>query len=98
VRDIYEKEDSPVQKSIKKLAAVIGYPVSCHIEWQMLWTELEPIYPDKATFAPGVAGVIQAWCNILTKRLEDEKFASWAEEFIERVEPVSSVKVVVQVS
>ena len=97
VRDVYDKEDSPVQTSFKKLAEIIGYSVSCQIEWQMLWAELESTYPDKTTFVPTVAGVVASWCETLATRLEDDRFESWTEEFLSKIEPVSAVKLFVQV-
>jgi hypothetical protein len=63
----------------------------------MLWTELEPRFPDKATFVPNVAGVIAAWCEALGARLEDDRFANWTEDLLGKLESVRSVKIHVQV-
>ena len=98
VRDVYDREDSPVQTSFKKLAEVIGYPVSCEIEWQMLWAELESTYSDKATFVPTIAGIVAVWSDTLAARLEDDRFQSWTEDFLCKIEPASAVRLFVQVS
>jgi hypothetical protein len=63
----------------------------------MLWTELGPQFLDKATFVPNVAGVIAAWCDVLGTRLEDDKFAAWTEDLIDKLQPIRSVKLHVQV-
>ena len=63
----------------------------------MLWTELEPKFPDKATFVPNVAGVIAAWCETLGTRLEDDRFTDWTEDLLGKLESVRSVKLHVQV-
>jgi hypothetical protein len=79
------------------LEGIIGLKVSCNLEWDMLWTELEPKFPDKATFVPNVAGVIAAWCETLGARLEDDRFANWTEDLLGKLESVRSVKLHVQV-
>ena len=63
----------------------------------MLWTELEPKFPDKGTFVPNVSGVIAAWCEVLGTRLEDDKFAQWTEDLIGRLERTRSINLNVQV-
>ena len=63
----------------------------------MLWTELASNFPDKATFVPSVAGVVEAWCGVLESRLEDDKFASWTEGLMEKLEPVRAIKLYVEV-
>lgn len=63
----------------------------------MLWTELEPKFPDKNTFVPSITGVIAAWCEVLGARLEDDKFTEWTEDLLGKLESVRSVKIHVQV-
>jgi hypothetical protein len=64
----------------------------------MLWGELEPAYPDKASFVSSVSGVIEAWSDALAGRLEDDRFEEWTEQLLGRLENVSEVKLLVQVS
>lgn len=63
----------------------------------MLWTELEPKFPDKATFIPNITGVIAAWSEVLGARLEDDKFTEWTEELLGKLESIRSIKLHVQV-
>jgi len=98
VRDGYEKREAAVQQSFKKLADVVGYPVSCEPEWQMLWQELENVYSDKTTFVPTIAGVIETWCHTLARRLEDDKHEAWTETFLEKLTSVRAVKLLVHVN
>lgn len=98
MRDGYERPDTAVQKSFKKLAEVVGYPVSCEPEWQMLWQELETIYADKTTFVPTIAGVIETWCHALSRRLEDDRHEAWTETFLEKLGAVHTVKLLVHVN
>lgn len=97
IRDQFEAPTCAVQKAFKTLEGIIGLKVSCNLEWEMLWTELEPRFPDKATFVPNVAGVIAAWCEALGARLEDDRFANWTEDLLGKLESVRSVKIHVQV-
>ena len=64
----------------------------------MLWGELEPAYPDKASFISSVSGVVEAWSDALAGRLEDDRFEEWTEQLLGRLENVSEVKLLVQVS
>lgn len=97
IRDIFDKDTSPVQKSFKRLAEIVGYPVSCEVEWQMLWSELEQAYPDKATFVSSISGVFEVWCDALGSRLEDDRFEDWTEQLLGSLESVSQVKLLLQV-
>ncbi|KAI9855481.1 MAG: hypothetical protein M1824_006077 [Vezdaea acicularis] len=98
IRDHYDPADSAVQKAITALTNIVGYPVSIELEWAMLWAELEQLYPDKATFVPTVAGVLQSWCNALSTRLLDDRFPKWTEELLDKLSPSRQIKVYVQVS
>ena len=64
----------------------------------MLWTELESSYPDKTTFIPDVAKVVEVWSDTLARRLDDDKYEAWTELFLEHVKSVISVNVLIQVS
>ena len=97
IRDIFDKDTSPVQRAFKKLADIVGFQVSCEIEWQMLWSELEQAYPDRATFVSSVSDVVEVWTDALAERLEDERFEDWTEQFLGGLESVREVKLIVQV-
>jgi hypothetical protein len=64
----------------------------------MLWTELEPVYPDKATFVPIITKVIEAWSDSLVRRLGDDHFEAWTEVLLEKLSRVNTVKLSIQVS
>ena len=97
IRDHFEAPACAVQKEFKALEDVVGLKVKCNLEWDMLWAELNTSFPDKATFVPNVTGVIAAWCNVLANRLEDDKFTSWTEDLVGKVEAAGAVKLQVQV-
>ena len=97
IRDQFEAPTCAVQNAFKTLEGIIGLKVSCNLEWDMLWTELEPKFLDRATFVPNVAGVIAAWCETLGTRLEDDRFTDETEDLLGKVESVRSVKIHVQV-
>ena len=86
-----------MQKAFKTLQGIIGYEISCFLEWPMLWAELGSNYPDKATFVPNVVGIITAWCDVLSARLEDNRFSTWADELVEKLETVRRVGIHIQV-
>jgi hypothetical protein len=86
-----------VQKAFKTLQGIIGYEISCFLEWPMLWAELGSNYPDKATFVPNVVGIITAWCDVLSARLEDNRFSTWADELVEKLETVRRIGIHIQV-
>lgn len=61
----------------------------------MLWTTLQPHYPDPATFIPSVARVLVAWCDVFTGWLEAEENEDGVERLLEEMN--STVKVVIEV-
>ena len=64
----------------------------------MLWAELESVYPDQATFIPGITKVVEAWCDSLIRRLEDDNFEPWTEVLLDKLKPGNAVKLSIQVS
>ncbi|OQV02927.1 hypothetical protein CLAIMM_08041 [Cladophialophora immunda] len=97
-RDLFDREDSIVQKSLVRLKEIIGYQVLYTAEWHMLWAELGSLWPDMTTFVPACARVVEAWCDTLGRRLEDERFECWTEAFLERLKVVNVVKLSLQVA
>ena len=94
---MFDKEDGGVQKSFGKLAEVIGYPVTCEPEWHMIFTELESANPDKTTFVPAISILVEAWSATLLRRLEDDSFAAWTEELLQKLKPAGAVKLLIEV-
>lgn len=88
---------SATQKAFESLKTIIGYNVTCNPEWAQLWNELGSSYPDKGTFVPNMTGLVTAWCDVLGRRLEDDKFAAWTEELLEKLELVRMVKLILDV-
>lgn len=97
IRDHFEAPTCVLQNAFKTLESIVGLKVSCNPEWNMLWAELEPKFPDKNIFVPNITGVIAAWCEVLGARLEDDKVTEWTEDLIGKLESVRSVKIHVQV-
>lgn len=85
LRDHWEKEDCPAQKSIAALKDLLGLPVTIQLEPLILWSELQKFYSDHSTFVPCITTVIKAWLDCLTKRLADDANAAWTEELLEHV-------------
>jgi hypothetical protein len=83
IRDSWDKPDCTVQKAISELKDLLGYTVTITPQWQLLWTELKPYYPEMANFVPSVGGIVQAWCKSMEILLESDKNAAWTEKALE---------------
>ncbi|KAF2495273.1 hypothetical protein BU16DRAFT_527149 [Lophium mytilinum] len=97
IRDNWSKEDTKLQKAQKALSDLVGYRIDCEPEWQMLWAELQPHYPDTSTFIPSVCAVVSAWCDALTTLLDDEKNEEWTEKVLEELGKTHKVKIRLEV-
>ncbi|KAI0467330.1 hypothetical protein F4859DRAFT_495028 [Xylaria cf. heliscus] len=86
IRDSWDNEDAPVQKSIRNLKEVIGVKVTVQPEWPLLHAELGNFYTDKATLAPSIAAAVEAFCTALSTLADDEENADWADTLLERTE------------
>ncbi|KAI0197017.1 hypothetical protein F4808DRAFT_439198 [Astrocystis sublimbata] len=86
IRDVWEREDAPVQKAIRNLKDVTGVDVTVDPEWPLLLSELDNFYPDKATLVPSVASAVEAFCVALSTLADDEANAKWADVLLERTE------------
>ncbi|KAH8645668.1 hypothetical protein BX600DRAFT_477824 [Xylariales sp. PMI_506] len=84
IRDFWDRDDAPVQDSIKRLKELIGTEIVIQPEWQVLLTELDSFYPDKGTFVPRIASCVQAWCAALSELLDDAENEEWAEKILEQ--------------
>jgi hypothetical protein len=97
VRDLWDKPDSDVQLSFGKLQTLIGYEIVLRPEWDLLWNELKPNFPDNAGFVPAIASAVSGWCNALEEIAGDDQNEAWTEELLERVGKSNAVKVVLEV-
>ena len=85
LRDQWEKEDCPAQKSIAALKDLLGLPVTIQLEPSILWSDLQKFYPDQNNFVPSITAVIKTWTDCLAKRLADDANAAWTEQLLEHV-------------
>ena len=83
LRDHWEKNDCPAQKSIAALSELLGLPVTIQLEPSILWSDLQKFYPDQAIFVPSITSVIKTWTDCLAKRLADDANADWTEQLLE---------------
>lgn len=85
LRDHWEKDDCPAQKSITALKELLGLPVTIQLEPSILWSELQKFYPDQAIFVPSITAVIKTWTDCLARLLADDANANWTEQLLEHV-------------
>lgn len=85
LREIWEKADSPPQKSIAALRDLLGLPVAIQLDFTILWSELQKYYPDQNTFVPSITAVVETWTDCLARRLADDANAAWTEQLLEHV-------------
>jgi hypothetical protein len=97
IRDIWSNEDSELQKAIKGLGDLIGYSVVIDPEWELLWTEMKPNFPDPGTFIPSIARVVAAWCISLTELAGNDDNAAWTDELLERLKQRCLLKITLEV-
>ncbi|OCK83714.1 hypothetical protein K432DRAFT_321727 [Lepidopterella palustris CBS 459.81] len=97
IRDKWVKEDTALQKAQKALSELIGYKIQCEPEWPMLWTELQPYFPDTSTFIPSVCSTLVAWCNALTTLLDDDSNSEWTELALEELSKASVLRIRIEV-
>ena len=84
VRDGWDNKDSPPQLAIVALRGVIGCEVTIQPQWQLLWAELQPHYPEVSYFVPNVGSMVTAWCKSMQTMLEDEAAnGEWTEKVLE---------------
>lgn len=97
MRDHFEALGSEVQKAFAALQEIIGLKFVCEVDWELLYQALESDFPEKAAFVPAIASVVVGWCDVLSTRLEDERFTIWTDEIVGRLEEAGSVKLHIQV-
>ncbi|KAI9816268.1 MAG: hypothetical protein M1827_001869 [Pycnora praestabilis] len=85
LRDHWEKEDSPTQKSINTLRDLLGLRVVIDLEPMILWGDLGKHYSSQDIFIPSVVGVIKVWTDCLVSRLESDANAAWTERLLEEI-------------
>ncbi|GJC77715.1 hypothetical protein ColLi_00553 [Colletotrichum liriopes] len=85
IRDHWTKDDSHLQQSLKALQEVLGLEVDVNPEWQLLLSELDAEYTDKADAVIAVAGTVEAWCRAATELLDDAKNEEWTETLLDKL-------------
>ena len=85
LRDHWEKEDCPAQKSIAALQTLLGLPITIQLDTAILWTKLQKFLSDQSTFIPSITGIIRTWTDCLTERLADDADANWTEQLLEHI-------------
>ncbi len=85
LRDHWEVEYCPAQKSIAALKDLLGLPVIIQLETSILWSNLQKFHPDQGTFVPSITAVVKTWADCLAERLADDANAAWTEQLLEYV-------------
>lgn len=83
---------------MKRVKEILGIDVRCVPEWNILMSELERTYEDKATLVGFVVTSLQVWFETMAVLLEDESLDPWPDRLLDRIQEVSHVlRVVVEV-
>lgn len=64
----------------------------------MLWSTLQPYYPDQATFIPAVASVLITFFEYFTLWLESEENEAAVECMLDELKPMGRLKFTLEVS
>lgn len=82
---------------MKRVKEVLGIDVRCVPEWNILMSELERTYEDKATLVGFVVASLQVWFETMAVLLEDENLDPWPDRLLDRIQEVShALRVVVE--
>ncbi|KAI1266946.1 hypothetical protein F5Y18DRAFT_352796 [Xylariaceae sp. FL1019] len=95
IRDFWDNNNAPINKTIANVKDAIGVNVRVDPEWQTLTTELDAVYPDKATFVPSIAAIVDAFCCALITLADDEANAEWADKLLSKIS--GTVRILFQV-
>ncbi|GAB1310701.1 hypothetical protein MFIFM68171_00911 [Madurella fahalii] len=86
IRDVWAKEDGPLQTALRDLQGVLGHSVVVEPEWHLLAAELDSFYPDKGQLVAVIAGCVLAWTKSMAELLEeDSAHEAWTETVLEKV-------------
>ncbi|KAK3989906.1 hypothetical protein QBC44DRAFT_369473 [Cladorrhinum sp. PSN332] len=85
IRDTWDKEDGPLQTTLKSLQELLGHQVSVDPEWHLIVTALDDYYSDKANLVSIVVGCIQVWAKGLIELLDGATNEAWTEQLLEKV-------------
>jgi hypothetical protein len=99
LRDHWEKADSPLQKSIQDVKALLGLDVYCEPQWPIIISDLEKLYDDKGQLTQAVIGLLHTWFVTIAELMDDESHEAWSENVVEKIrEFTSRLKLNVEVS
>ncbi|KAM0348702.1 hypothetical protein ACHAPU_004139 [Fusarium lateritium] len=90
IRDNWTNPDSPAQKSMAKLKAVLGLEVHCEPQWPILVSELENVWEDKSQLVASVALFVQTWVEALAELLEDETQEDWTDALLTKIRALTA--------
>ncbi|KXX75694.1 hypothetical protein MMYC01_208297 [Madurella mycetomatis] len=85
IRDVWAKNDGPLQTTLKDLQDILGHSVVVEPEWHLLAAELDKFYPDKGQLVAVITGCVQAWAKSMAELLEDSAHEAWTETVLEKV-------------
>lgn len=64
----------------------------------MLWTALQPCYPDQATFIPSIASVLITFFEYFIFWIESEENEIVVEGMLDELKPMGRMKLVLEAS
>ncbi|KAG6916042.1 hypothetical protein DXG01_008666 [Tephrocybe rancida] len=82
IRDLWDSPKSDVHASIASLKETLGHRIEPIVQWPILWNELKDRFPDKSTFIPSIARIVNSWYARLLWRLDSDNFPEWTEELL----------------
>ncbi|KAK3335844.1 hypothetical protein B0T19DRAFT_20875 [Cercophora scortea] len=97
IRDHWNREDGPLQTTLKSVQELLGRDVSIDPEWQLLTAELDKFYPDKGNLVVIVAGCVQVWAKSMMELLDDESLEKWTEQVLEKTLAPGRLRVFLEV-
>lgn len=86
-----------MQKAFDAIESTVGLKVVCHVEWELIFAELDADFSDKSTLVPTICGLVVTWCDSLSTRLEDDNCSAWTDQVVEKLEAAGSLKLQIQV-
>jgi hypothetical protein len=96
IRDHFTADTAPLTVKASTLSSVLGYPISLDPEWGMLWSTLQPCYPDQATFIPSITRIIISWYDAFTAWLENEDNANAVERMLDALKGARALKLTLE--
>lgn len=82
IRDLWNKPQSQLQKSVTSLADILGHKIVPEVHWPSLWENLKSDIPEPETFVPAIVTYTTSWYDALLSRVEDNCYEGWTEELL----------------